>query len=752
MKRRCAITLAFASIVSAAHARGLLLEIWINGRDSHVVARIIERDGGLEVANADLANAGLAVARAGSRLLDAHTAIGAEEDGANQRLLLTVDPARLARRIVDLRPSITEDVTPADRGAMLRYDASATVSNPASRGLKTSAGAALALTLFDGDARLTATGFATAGLSSRGARLDTALEIDDPSLPRKLVFGDAITGGPAWTRAVRFAGVQIATDYSQQPGRITFPLPQYFGTAAVPSTVDVFVGASRVFTGRIDEGPFALDSLPVTTGGGTATVVVRDVFGRETSRTISLFTDPSLLAPGLTAYSLEAGLMRRGYGLSSADYATPFASGTWRHGFHAVTAELHGELARDFVQIGGGAGRTVGGFGLVSIAAAFSRRDSRDGGFASLDLAARNGAFSLFGNVAATIGHFTDLASLSGDAFPALRYEMGVSTALGRAGALSLNWVGQHSGAGSSDLVTGSYSRSFGGGVFLGVTALRDLADRNWEMEAFLNVPIGAGFLSGSVSEGSHRSVLQAGYARPANPDGGFGYSVLAATGSASRIEANAHWITDRGEIDGAFSRAAGETAFRADASGGLALLDGRLFATTPPDGAVALVKTGMPDVRVYRENRPVAVSDSAGEALLTGLSPYAANRIGVDPRDYPIDVDIADSERTVVPPRDAGVVVDLAPRIRAPFIAIVRLAGGGVPQIGAEVDVDGVTTPLIVGRDGEIYFGDLARPAFATIRMRDKDCRVRIAPPQHPRHRIPRIGPFVCSGNGDAI
>lgn len=743
--------LVFASMFSPAHAQSLLLEIWINGRDTHVVARVMERGGSFEIANADLADAGLAVARGGKRQLDAHSDIEAKEDAASQRLLLTVDPARLARRVVDLRPSIMEDVTPASRGAILRYDASATVNDMGHPRRETSAGAALALTLFRENARLTATGFATAGLSSRSVRLDTALEIDDPSLPRKLIFGDAITGAPGWTRAVRFAGIQIATDYSQQPGRVTFPLPQYFGTAALPSTVDVFVGASRIFSSRIDEGPFALDNLPVTTGGGAATVVVRDIFGRETSQTISLFTDPSLLAHGLTAYSLEAGFMRRGYGLSSADYAKPFVSGTWRHGFRTLTGELHGELAQGFAQIGGSMGRTVGSFGLVSVAAALSRHDARGGALASLNLAMRTGAVSFFGDVAATMGHFSDLASLSGDAFPALRYEMGVSTALGRAGSLSLNWIGQRSGATSSALVTSSYSLSFGNGVFLGVTALRDLADRTWGMQVFLNVPVDDGLLSGSVSEGSHQSTFQTGYARPANPDGGFGYNVLAATGSAARIETDARWITGRGEIDGALSSTAGETALRADASGGLIFLDGRLFATRPPDGAVALVKTGAADVHVYRENRAVAVSDSEGEALLTDLAPYTANRIAVDPRDYPIDVDIADSERTIIPPRSAGVVVDLAPRMRAPFIAVIRLADGGVPQVGAEVDVDGMATPLIVGRGGEVFFGELARPALATIRMRDGECRVRIVPPRAPRH-LRRAGPFFCSGNADAL
>ena len=729
----------------AAYAHPLLLEIWINGHNTHVVAQVSEQDGKLQLRKADLADAGLAVSRTGRQLLDAQSDIRAEEDVAGQRLLLTVPPTRLSRTMVNLRPSIVEEVTPATRGATLGYDISATM-NDVAHASTSSIGGTLALTLFADNARFTATGFATMGLSARSARLDTALEFDTPSEPGRIVIGDAITGVPQWERSVRYGGLQIATDFSQQPGRITFPLPKFFGLAAVPSTVDVFVGASHVFTGSVNEGPFALNDLPVMTGGGSATVIVRDVLGRQTSQTISLYTDPTLLENGLSSYSLDAGFLRRDYGLSSADYATPFGSALWRRGFDDVTAELHGEFAKSLMSLSAGAATTIGHFGLLAIDAAMSRHNNQKGATVSANFTARTGPLSFFGNIAATVGTFSDLASLSGDVFPHLHYETGASVGLGDGGAFSLSWIGQQTrDEPRGDLVTASYSRAFGDSVFLGLTGFRNFADGSWAGEMFVSMALDGAIASALGSTGTGKSSFQTTYGKPIDPDGGFGYRLLAGSGPAQHAQADANWIADQGELDASAAIANGHTAIRVSASGGLAFLDDRLYAMRAPEGAMALVETGAPGVRVYRENRVVARSDAEGKALLTGLDPYTVNRIGVDPRDYPMDTDVALSSLVVVPPRGGGVIVNLAPTRRHSFVAIIRLANGEFPPVGASVDPQNGSSLLMVGRSGEIFFGDATSPFDAKIGMRGDTCLVHIVPPPPASDSIKRAGPFIC-------
>ena len=745
MSRRAFAMMGLLLIAAPARGSALLMEIWINGRDSHIVARVTPQDGKFAIANADMADAGIAVARSGTELLDSATSIRAEADEVNQRLLITVNPARLILRSIDLRPSFAREVTPAGQGAMLGYDLSATTNDIAHAGGTTSAGGSLALTLFSGNARMSATGFDNTGLSAHGALLDTALEFDTPSAPRRLVFGDAISGVPDWGRSVRFGGIELATDFTQQPDRITVPLPDYFGMAALPSTADVFVGAARVFEADVDEGPFALQNLPVLTGGGGATVVVHDVLGREITQTVSLYTDPSLLADGLTDYALDGGFLRRQYGIASADYAVPFASGTWRHGFSGFTADAHAEFAQHLAMSGGGVGFNLGSFGMMSGDGAVSHDGDNTAFLGSAHFGGQFGPLSINANIAQTSGRFADIASQDEEAYPRLRYQAGVSAAAGRDGSLALSWIGERQDQEPvSDLITASYSLSFGGGFFLGLTGLRNLSARTSAAELFFSIPLGAATASASASFGGDRPSFEATYDAPANPDGGFGYRALLDS-APRRAEADATWIGDEGEIDGAVSRDERSTALRADASGGVVLLGGDLFATRQPSDAVALVDAGAPDVRIYQENRDVAVSGADGKALITGLAPYTANHIAVDARDYPMNADVAQTERVVVPPRGTGVIVDLAPAARRSFVAVIRLSDGSPPPVGSLVTVKALLTPLLVGHDGEVFFGDLRQPSDAEVDVGARRCHVRIAPPSSAPAPVPRVGPLIC-------
>src|SRR5262249_39829122 len=94
-------------------------------------------------------------------------------------------------------------------------------------------------------------------------RLDTTWMLSDPRSLVTYRAGDLISGGLTWTRPVRLAGVQIQRSFSLRPDLITMPLPQFGGTAAVPSTLDVYVNNVRTFSQSIPGGPFEISNIPV---------------------------------------------------------------------------------------------------------------------------------------------------------------------------------------------------------------------------------------------------------------------------------------------------------------------------------------------------------------------------------------------------------------------------------------------------------------------------------------------------------
>jgi outer membrane usher protein len=88
------------------------------------------------------------------------------------------------------------------------------------------------------------------------ARLDTALLLDWPELTARLSVGDSITQPGTLGQSVRFGGIHWATDYTTQPGVTPYALPAFSGTAAVPSSVELYLNQSLLQRTPIDPGPF----------------------------------------------------------------------------------------------------------------------------------------------------------------------------------------------------------------------------------------------------------------------------------------------------------------------------------------------------------------------------------------------------------------------------------------------------------------------------------------------------------------
>ncbi len=82
-------------------------------------------------------------------------------------------------------------------------------------------------------------------------------------------------------------------------------------------------------------------------------MTVRDVLGRQTTQTFSLFANADMLAPGLSEFSFEAGFLRKGYGAQSFGYGAPLVSATYRRGLDGwLTVEAHGEAAHGGADLG----------------------------------------------------------------------------------------------------------------------------------------------------------------------------------------------------------------------------------------------------------------------------------------------------------------------------------------------------------------------------------------------------------------
>ena len=103
-------------------------------------------------------------------------------------------------------------------------------------------------------------------------------------------------------------GLQYQRNFANAPLLITYPEAAVSGTAVVPSTVDIYIGNARAYSTQVRPGPFSLSNLPVPVGAGNVRVVVRDVFGKETTAVVPYVRYDAMLKKGLARFFLRGRL------------------------------------------------------------------------------------------------------------------------------------------------------------------------------------------------------------------------------------------------------------------------------------------------------------------------------------------------------------------------------------------------------------------------------------------------------------
>jgi outer membrane usher protein len=252
--------------------------------------------------------------------------------------------------------------------------------------------------------------------SSQPLRLDTSFTYSDPQRLVAYRLGDAITGGLSWTRPIRIGGAQIQRNFALRPDLVTMPLAGTSGSAAVPSVADVYIGNVKAYSQNVDAGPYQITNIPVVAGGGEARVVLTDAAGHQIQTSLPFYASPSLLAPGLMNFSVEAGLSRTGFGTDTdANLGKEVGSATLRKGIHDwLTVEAHAEAGAGTANAGVGAVVRTGGFGLASLAIAGSRTGPAHGFQPYASFETRVGVLTFSASSQASFGKYDDLAAATG--------------------------------------------------------------------------------------------------------------------------------------------------------------------------------------------------------------------------------------------------------------------------------------------------------------------------------------------------
>jgi outer membrane usher protein len=590
------------------------------------------------------------------------------------------------------------------------------------------------------------------GVGERFVRLETRWTQDHLDALASLRIGDGITGAGSWSRSVRFGGVQWATDFATQPDFVPFPLPQFSGQAALPSTVDLVVDHIERLSRDVPPGPFDIVNLPVVTGSGEARVVVRDLLGREQTVALAYYVSPALLKAGLDEYSYEAGFVRNRFGIASNDYGRFVAAGTSRHGFSdAFTGEVHAEIQRSQQTAGVGGTLLVDTFGTFNAALAASHAPEGGGGLVEAGFQRQAPVLSFGGSVQLASRHFSELGMADGAPAPRAIGRAYAALGLRGHGTVGLSYSAQlYRDRDPVRILDASYSVSLGHFGLLAFSAARMSAAGHASMTYGLTFtrPLSedTSASAGLFGDGG-ATHAQLDLQRNVPVGDGYGYRVRLDAGDSARGDATLVLQNGVGTYTLEAERAPSVASFRAGAAGSIVRFGGDWFFSRRIDQSFGVIEVpGFAGVRIYADNQPVATTNANGNAFVPRLRPYQNNPIRIEQADLPLDAEIDATELAAVPAFGSGTIVTFPVRRSLGGIVRIVLAHDVPVPAGAQVNIEGRAESFAVGLDGEAYLTGLAASNRVHISWRDQACDLLVlyAPSTEP---VAQLGTYMCEG-----
>ncbi|RIJ10209.1 fimbrial biogenesis outer membrane usher protein [Pseudomonas sp. 91RF] len=737
----------------------LFLELVVNQMNTGRVVAVEQRGGRLFLPASVLRDTGMTLPEsAGTEVdLDGLPGLHSDYDSVGQRLLLDVPPDWLPEQFIGNRQVYPRTPALSSFGALFNYDLYLNDTDDAGTYLA----AWNEVRVFDswgtlsntGQYRRTLSGDSVSTLNNGYLRYDTTWRYSDDERMLTYEAGDVVSGALPWSSSVRLGGVQFSRDFAVRPDLVTYPLPQFAGEAAVPSSVDLFINGYKSSSTDLQPGPYTLTNIPFINGAGEAVVVTTDALGRQVSTTVPFYVTSSLLQKGLSDFSISAGTLRRDYGLKDFSYGPGVTSGSLRYGISdSFTLESHAEAA-DSLTLGGlGGNLRLGNFGVLNSAISQSRFDGDGGQQYSLgyQYSAQRFSFSWqrlqrrdqYADLTVVDSPYTSLSKRSEQATLSLNLE--------RWGSLGVGYFDIRAADDSrTRLLNLSWSKPLWRNSSFYLSANREIGDANWAVQAQLVIPFD---LRGSLAISSERSKTgqtqqRVNYSRAVPPEGGVGFNLGYANGDGPDYrQADVTWRLQSVQLQaGVYGTSEAETRW-ADASGSLVWMDHQVFAANRIDDAFVVVSTdGYANVPVRYENQQVGQTDRNGHLLVPWSSAYYRGKYEIDPLNLPANVRSPNVEQRIAVRRGSGYLLEFPlSRVIAASIVLVDAQQQELP-LGSGVLHEESGTRTVVGWDGLVYLENLQAQNSLRVTLADgKTCQAQFKVDLQ-QDQIPLIGPLVC-------
>lgn len=567
-------------------------------------------------------------------------------------------------------------------------------------------------------------------------RLDSSVTIAYPETGLVVKGGDYISAGETTQRSLRFAGLQVASDFALRPDLITHPLPAFDGQVSVPTGVDLVVNDKRFTAGELEAGSFNVKNVPVNPGRGEVSVILRDALGREQIETTRLYVSRELLAKGLWQGGINAGFLRKNYGRLSNDYRDFGASFILRHGMNPnVTVGISGEAGLGVANLGASTEFTVGGIALISAQARWSHSNDGTGALMQFGIESMGERVSGKFEVIHPTHRYRDIAAAAGDNFLPSQINAMVNFRLQpqtnvqlTASRLTRPYDPRYPRLESSiNMLRANARTPLNQRIDVYADAAYRKGDRrDFSVLAGIMVQLGnrAQAMS-SATRSRDNTTVQATYSRPDITPGEVGYGVQAVHSNVDRLAGSVAYRSRFSRVEGQAELVDGSGAVRIGTRGTLVATGGTVYARNQTGGAYAFVKTGdIGGVTVTRENRLAGVSDAQGRMLVEEITPLVPTQFDIDPDKLPQDAIAKSTYQRVSISRGGVGRVEIDIRgYRSIPIRVIDNSGAPLP-LGLVLRAESGNS-YMVGYDGLIDFNGLSGDQLLKSDRSDTTCSV---------------------------
>jgi outer membrane usher protein FimD/PapC len=567
---------------------------------------------------------------------------------------------------------------------------------------------------------------------NRYLRQSTNLVRDWPDRMLRLNIGDltALSGELGSARTI--GGIGIGRVFDMQPNFVSNPTARLIGQVNFQSTAEVYVDGVRVRTQNVNPGVFQFNNLDYYGGLRNTEIVIRDAYGNRQVIGRSFYFSEQILKEGLHDFSYNLGIERQDVGVRSNSYSGRAWSLYHHYGVRDwLSVGVRSDGNREAWSIGPGAGIVLGSYGVL--AAGFSARRNTELGRGGNAMLARYSFDSPTWSVRAQLrdqdpGYNVAAAAPQSRALPWRDSLLGAGYNTRGWGSLSYDVTRSrmHDGA-FRNADTFGYSVTMLRSLQIFVTASRVHQNTGTGWEGFAGVSMS--FDEGRNASLTRQKVQGTGdidvleFAKSTPEGEGYGYRLGVENSPGATVfkpfgQLNTRHFTFTGDGDFRMQGdAAGPNRASVSVSGALGAVGGHFALTRPVQSSFAVVKVGeLEGVRVYRNNQEIGRTGADGTLVIPNVTAYAYNSLSIAPEDVPMDYELADIEKTVVPSPGGGVLADMGLRALRAYEGklLYRDQGASMDQIVVTLTRAGRSREVTTTYAGRFYIDDLEPGDYA--------------------------------------